>query len=266
MSQDKRPAKSSSKASSESLFADKVAIVTGAATGLGEAIAVKLYQSGAKVVLAGRDLKGVRAVAERLDDTGKRAHAVKTDVREHRAVEKMVEETVERFGGLHLAVNNAGITGPSDVAVADYEVDLWNDVIATDLSGVFFGLKYEIPAILESGGGAIVNLSSANGIVGVAGLAPYTAAKHGIIGLTRAAALEYADKGIRINVIGPGYVDTPRMREAPEEMRAQMAESHPMKRLARREEVADLVEFLLSDKASFTTGSFYTMDGGYTAR
>lgn len=265
MSEGKRAAKSNSKSNSESLFTGKVALVTGAATGLGAAIAVKLFQSGAAVVLAGRDLKGVRAVAKRLDETGERAQAVETDVRDHRAVEKTVKETVKRFGGLHLAVNNAGITGQVE-NVADYEIDAWNDVIATDLSGVFFCLKYEIPAMLESGGGAIVNVSSANGIVGVAGLAPYTAAKHGIIGLTRAAALEYADKNIRINAIGPGYVDTPRMREAPKEMLEQFAESHPMKRLARREEVADLVEFLLSDKSSFTTGSFYTMDGGYTAR
>lgn len=244
----------------------RVALVTGAATGIGEAIAVKLYEMGAAVMIAGRDLKSVRAVAARLDPTGDRAQAVKTDVRRPREVEKMVAQTVAQFGALHLAVNNAGITGPAGVSLADYEIDDWKDVIETDLGGVFYGLKYEIPAILASGGGAIVNLSSANGAVGVAGLGPYTAAKHGIVGLTRSAALEYAAQGLRINAIGPGYVATPRMMETPPEVLAGMAAAHPMQRLATREEVAELAAFLLSERAAFTTGGFYLMDGGYTAQ
>lgn len=247
-------------------FEDKVAIVTGAATGLGEAIAVKLYENGAKVILA--DINAVQAheVAGRLDSSGKRTHVIQTDVSDHRAVEAMVVETVERFSGLHLAVNNAGFTGPHEVNTADYEIEWWHRVIATNLSGIFFGMKYEIPAMIRSGGGAIVNMSSAAGAVGVAGIAPYVAAKHGIVGLTKAVALEYASQGIRVTAIGPGYVDTPKMQELPTEVRSQMAALHPLGRLARTEEVADTVNFLLSERASFVTGSFHLMDGGYTAR
>jgi NAD(P)-dependent dehydrogenase (short-subunit alcohol dehydrogenase family) len=266
MSKNKPIKASPEESNSEPLFAGKVAIVTGASTGIGEAIAAKLFQMGASVALVSRNLKEVDAVAARLDEKGARTHAIEADIRDYKAVEKMIKETVKRFGGLHLAVNNAGITGPHEVTTADYEIEQWNDVIATDLSGTFFCLKYEIPAILKSGGGAIVNLSSANGIVGVAGISAYTAAKHGIIGLTQSAALEYAAQGIRINAIGPGYVDTPNMKKLPKKDRQMMAELHPMKRLATREEVAETAAFLLSEKSSFTTGSFYLMDGGYTAR
>ena len=158
------------------------------------------------------------------------------------------------------------VWGPGDTTLPETSIDDWNAVIAVSLSGVFHCLKFEIPEICKSGGGAIVNLSAANGVVGFPGVAAYTAAKHGVLGLTRAAALEFAADNIRINAIGPGFVDTPRMRATPGEALDAFRALHPMKRLATREEVADLIAFLLSDHSSFSTGGFYPVDGGYTAQ
>jgi len=244
----------------------KVALVTGASTGIGQAIAARLFDRGATVVIASRRQQEIAAVARALDPSGQRAVAIAADVRDPAAVERLVAETLSRCGQLHFLVNNAGITGPHGVPICDYSIADWHDVIETDLSGTFYAMKYALPAILASGGGAVVNLSSANGVVGIAGIAPYTTAKHGLIGMTRSAALEFAERGIRINAIGPGYVDTPNMQRLPAAVREKMADSHPMKRLARCEEVANLTAFLLSDQASFITGAFYAIDGGYTAQ
>ncbi|MCB1754460.1 MAG: SDR family oxidoreductase [Gammaproteobacteria bacterium] len=247
-------------------FNGKVAFVTGAGTGNGEAIAERLYADGASVVLSSRRLEPVTQVCRRIDPRGERTLALEADVRDPQAMSSAVKQTIERFGKLDLAVNNAGITGPAGVAVQDIDAELWREVIDTDLTGIFNAMKYEIPAMLANGAGAIVNLSSANGLVGLPGMAAYTAAKHGVIGLTRSAALELAASGIRVCAVAPGYVATPRIMDSGKEVTDWMASVHPMKRLATREEVADLVAYLLSERAAFITGSVHSIDGGYTAQ
>lgn len=178
----------------------------------------------------------------------------------------VVDQAVKQFGGLHLAVNNAGIGGPLS-PTGEYPIDGWDKVIAINLSGVFYGLRYQIPAILEAGGGSIVNVASILGKVGTKGSAAYVAAKHGVIGLTEAAALEYADKKIRINSIGPGYIHTPLLTNSlSEDAMKALVGLHPIGRLGTSEEVAELALWLNSDKASFVTGSYYNVDGGYLAQ
>lgn len=247
-------------------FKGKVALVTGAGTGNGEAIAARLHAGGACVALVSRRLEQVESVSRSIDPEGARTVALEADVRDPKAMEGAVRRTLERFGKLDLAVNNAGITGPAGVPVQDLEAEIWREVIETDLTGIFYSMKYEIPAMLANGSGAIVNMSSANGLVGLAGMASYTAAKHGVIGLTRSAPLELAESNIRVCAVAPGYVATPRIMDSGKEVTDWMAGLHPMKRLATREEVADLVAYLLSDRAAFMTGSVHSIDGGYTAQ
>ena len=247
-------------------FKNKVAFVTGAGTGNGEAIAERLFAGGASVVLVSRRLEPVELVCRRIDPTGARTLAIEADVRDPIAMENAVNRALVRFGKLDLAVNNAGVTGPAGVPVQDIETEIWRNVIETDLTGIFYSMKYEIPAMLANGSGAIVNMSSANGLVGLPGMAAYTAAKHGIIGLTRTAALELAESNIRVCAVAPGYVATPRIMDSGKEVTDWMASVHPMKRLVTREEVADLVAYLLSERAAFMTGSVHSIDGGYTAQ
>lgn len=245
---------------------NKVAIVTGAGSGIGKAIALLYSAEGAKLVVSDIVEKGGNETAAEIKSSGGEAIFVKADTSKPDDSKKVVEEAIRQFKGLHLAVNNAGIGGPLSFA-GDYPIDGWDKVISINLSGVFYGLRYQIPAILSSGGGSIVNISSILGKVGTKGSSAYVAAKHGVVGLTEAAALEYADKKIRINSIGPGYIVTPLLTKSLDDAAMKtLITLHPMGRLGTSEEVAELSLWLNSEKASFVTGAYYNVDGGYLAQ
>lgn len=247
-------------------FDGKIAIVTGGASGIGEAIVKELAGNGASVVLADRDQVGIDRVLGEVKKEGGKAAGFMIDVADPAQNAAMVEFAQKTFGGLHLAVNNAGIGGPSAPS-GEYPLDGWKTVIDVNLNGVFYGLRHEIPAILRSGGGAIVNMASILGSVGFANAVAYTSTKHALLGMTRVAAMEYAAKGVRVNAVGPGFIDTPLLTKNLDDNTIKaVAGLHPIQRLGRPEEVSALTCFLLSDRASFITGSYHLVDGGYVAQ
>jgi NAD(P)-dependent dehydrogenase (short-subunit alcohol dehydrogenase family) len=250
----------------ERRFEGRVALVTGAASGIGEACALELARGGASVAVVdmNREL-GERVVAS-VQVAGGEAIFLEVDVSDPEAVERMVADTSAAFGGLDIAVNNAGIGG--EIAPTEEQsIAGWRKVIEVNLNSVFYCMRSEIPAMLERGGGSIINMSSILGSVGIANSSAYVAAKHGVVGLTKSAALEYGERGIRVNSVGPAFIRTPLLEKSMnDDALTQLAAVHAVGRLGASEEVAGLVAFLASDEASFLTGAYYLADGGYTAR
>jgi len=242
---------------------NKVAIVTGGASGIGKAIVELFVQEGAKVVIADLNEQLGRELVNSLGE----GHVlfVKADASSAEDNKRIVDAAIENFGQLHIAVNNAGIGGPA-APVGEYQIESWNKVININLNGVFYGMHYQLPEI-EKVGGSIVNMASILGAVGFANSSAYVAAKHGVVGLTKTAAWEYGTKGVRINAVGPGFIATPLIEANMDDAKLKHLESaHAMQRLGKPEEVAHLVLWLASEQASFATGGYYPVDGGYLAR
>jgi len=246
-------------------FAGKVAFVTGGASGIGEAVALQLADRGAKVVIADLKLDAAQSVADAIKGKGGEAAAVAVDVAKIDQVEKAVQFVLDTFGKLDVAVNNAGIGGAA-APLGDYSFEDWHKVIDVNLNSVFYSMKYEIGAMLKSGGGAIVNMASILGSVTFPNAPAYVTAKHGVVGMTKSAAVDYAKKGIRVTAVGPGFIDTPLLANLPKEAHDGLKALHPIGRLGTSDEVAALTLFLLSDAASNITGSYHLVDGGFVAQ
>ena len=247
-------------------FVGKVALVTGGSNGIGRATALLFARHGAKVVIADIDPAG-QETAELIKRERGEACFVQTDVRETNEVQHLVATAIETYGGLHCAFNNAGVLPPTTL-LGDMDDAIFDKVLAVDLKGVFLCMKYEIQHMLQGGGGAIVNNASIAGMIADPGISAYVAAKHGVIGLSKAAAIEYAGKGIRINAIAPGLVETSMTKHWFDDpnIRSHFLANSPIGRFAQPEEIADTVLFLCSDFASFAVGQTFAIDGGYTAR
>lgn len=242
---------------------NKIAIITGGASGIGKAIAQLFVKEGAKVVIADLNENLGQSLAAELGSEN--SVFIKGDASSAEDNKRNVEAAVERFGALHIAVNNAGIGGPAAI-VGEYPLEGWKKVIDINLNGVFYGMHYQLPEI-EKVGGSIINVASILGQVGFAMSSAYVAAKHGVVGLTKAASWEYGTKNVRINAIGPGFISTPLIDDSLDaETQQYLASQHAMQRLGKSEEVAELALWLASDKSSFVTGAYYAVDGGYLAK
>jgi NAD(P)-dependent dehydrogenase (short-subunit alcohol dehydrogenase family) len=247
----------------------KVALVTGASTGIGKASALAFAREGATVVVSDINVDGGGETARLIGDSGGRTFFFEADVSKEDQVEALVSRAVEAYGRLDCAFNNAGIAGAIGISSHEYPDDIWERVMAINLKGVWLCMKHEIPQMLKQGGGAIVNTASIWGLVGAPGASAYVASKHGVVGLTRAAALEYAPHGIRINAVNPGTIRTPILDPfiaAIPDFESLMTARHPIGRIGMPEEVAEAVTWLCSDAASFVIGQNLPVDGGYTTQ
>jgi NAD(P)-dependent dehydrogenase (short-subunit alcohol dehydrogenase family) len=246
-------------------FDGKLAFVTGAGSGIGAATARLLASEGCALALADIDLAAAQALADELKSQGAKAQAWAVNVADSRSVEEGVRGACEAHGGLDFAVNAAGITGHL-MACGDYDIELWQRVLSVNLTGTFLCMRAQIQQMERKGAGAIVNISSIMGKVALAGTAAYVASKHGTEGLTKAAALDYATKNIRINAVAPGYVDTPMIAGRKAATNDRIVAMHPMGRIGEPHEIAAAIVFLLSPRASFITGAIHAVDGGFTTR
>lgn len=249
------------------MFKGKVAIVTGGGSGIGRSTAEMYANKEARVVVADLDEEGGHQTVANIESSGGQALFVRADVSKPAECQAMVDRALSEYGRLDIACNNAGIGGEQN-PTGEYSTDGWDAVIAVNLSGVFYCMKYEIAAMLETGGGAIVNMASILGKVAFSKSPAYVSAKHGMLGLTKNAAVEYAQQGIRINAVGPAFIKTPLIADLEEQpgVMDYLVSLHPMGRLGMPNEVAELVIWLSSEKASFVTGSYYPVDGGYLAK
>jgi NAD(P)-dependent dehydrogenase (short-subunit alcohol dehydrogenase family) len=248
-----------------SSFNSRVALVTGGGSGIGEAVSKRLAAAGASVVVTDINLASAERVVAEIRAVGGTAEAVQQDTAREEDSKKAVDFALATYGQLDHAVNNAGIGGAQE-SIADGTAENWRRVIDINLNGVYYGLHHQLAHMMSRGTGSVVNVSSILGTNGQANSAAYVSAKHAVVGLTKSAALEVSPHGIRVNAVGPGYIDTPLLSAAPQALLDGLVSLHPIGRLGTADEVATLVVFLLSDDASFITGSYHLVDGAYSAR